>query len=82
MYYHNAGGLKSRLQDFRRGVECSLYDAVIITESWLDDGVLSGETFVRGYNTFRLDRSLENSGKKKGRRCNDTGKGVYSVKCH
>lgn len=39
-YYQNAGGFRTRINDFALQVNACVYDVIIITETWLCDSLL------------------------------------------
>ena len=65
-YYQNVHGLRSKVTDFALGVSNSLYDCIIITESWLDSQIPSSQLFGIDYTVYRTDRCSTNSTKARG----------------
>lgn len=66
LYYQNVGGIKSKLSDLK----CSLFnidvDIVALTETWLNDSVLSSEFSNQSLSIFRKDRDNKLTGKLDG----------------
>ena len=57
-------GLRTKtLSLYENTVLCNYYDAIIFTESWLNEGIASGELFdSQLYDVFRCDRHLRDRG--------------------
>lgn len=66
MYYQNAQGLRSFVNDFYLNSTSCFYDIVLLTETWLTSGIQSEELFDNSFNVYRCDRSTSNSHKKGG----------------
>lgn len=67
VYYQNCRGLRTKLRDFRIGVNAGNFDIVCITESYLLDSVSDGELCdPDDYSIFRRDRRSSASLKKDG----------------
>lgn len=64
--YQNVRGLRTKLPIFKLNLLSSSFDLVLITESWLNDGVFDHELIESGYTIFRNDRCAKNSNKKDG----------------
>lgn len=64
--YQNVRGLKSKTDDFYRNVCCSQFDVIILTETWLNNGIYDKELFDPRYKVYRRDRDLITSGKSDG----------------
>jgi hypothetical protein len=57
MYYQNVRGLRSKTHEFLNEINCSNYEVIILTETWLNDGILNEELFDDRYVVYRRDRS-------------------------
>lgn len=58
IYYQNVRGLRTKTSEFYRQVCLNSYPIIILTETWLLDGVLSSELFDERYVIWRRDRDL------------------------
>lgn len=56
IYYQNARGLKTKCNVILNNVLAEDYDMIIITETWLNDSVFSGEILDDRYVIYRRDR--------------------------
>lgn len=56
IYYQNTRGLRTKTHNFCRQLALENYDIVILTETWLNSGVLSSELFDDRYIVYRRDR--------------------------
>jgi hypothetical protein len=51
--------LNSKLQELSLSSNSSLYDFIVLTETWLSQSVMDGEVFdINSYNVFRCDRDF------------------------
>lgn len=66
VYYQNIRGLRTKSLNFRQNILCSDLDVIVITETWLHDGIYDGELCDGRYDVFRADRDLVLSGKESG----------------
>lgn len=66
VYYQNVRGLRSKTNQFYLSCLSTQYEIIILSETWLNDSVLSAELFNSTYNVFRCDRSPCNSVKSDG----------------
>lgn len=66
MFYQNIGGLKTKLKSIFSSSLGLNYDAIFLTETWLDKSILDNEILCSSYQTFRVDRSHLTSSKKSG----------------
>lgn len=64
LYYQNVRGLRTKTIEFYKNICSSSYDIIVLTETWLMDGILNGELFDHRYTVHRRDRT--NSTKKDG----------------
>lgn len=65
--YQNVRGLRTKLKDFRLGVNCSSCDVVFVTESLLSGKEFDSEVVDPAhYFVFRRDRETTGSAKKDG----------------
>ena len=62
LYYQNACGMNSNIDDYLLAFSDSCYDFIALTETWLDDCTQFGAE----YDGFRCDRGPRNSLKKNG----------------
>lgn len=59
-YYQNTRGLRGKIKDgIKNNITLANYDAVSLTETWLNDNFSSSELFDDSYNVFRADRSVD-----------------------
>lgn len=66
IYYQNCRGLRSKTMQFKQNLLSNDFDIIIITETWLHDGILDGELCDTRYDVFRNDRDLAATGKATG----------------
>lgn len=66
IYYQNSRGLRSKITDFNLRVSESLFDCVVLSETWLDPQINSSQLFGDDYTVFRVDRNPANSNKRCG----------------
>lgn len=55
-FYQNVRGLRTKTNTFYNNISASSYDILLITESWLCDGILDSELSGDEYDVFRRDR--------------------------
>lgn len=65
-YYQNVRGLRTKIDNFFLAVSASCYDVIVLTETWLNDQILSPQLFGSSYTVFRNDRNRRNSRKSRG----------------
>lgn len=58
IYYQNVRGLRTKTNDFYKNVQCCDFDVIVLTETWLNDGVMSAELFDNRYAVYRRDRGI------------------------
>lgn len=66
IYYQNARGLRTKTVQFKRNIQLHSYDVVIITETWLLDGINNEELFSDKYAVWRRDRDYSSVGQERG----------------
>lgn len=66
IYYQNVRGLRTKIDSFFLAAVDSTYDVIVLTETWLDDSVLSTLLFGSSFTVFRMDRNSINSRKTRG----------------
>ena len=67
VYYHNVGGLRSKISDIAIKSTSLPYDVIILIETWLNEDFYNAEIFDNNfYNVFRKDRCKEITGMKRG----------------
>lgn len=66
VYYQNMGGIKGKLNNIFESLNCSIYDILIFTETWLDDGINDAEVCPSSFSVYRMDRNVKNSKKTRG----------------
>ena len=66
LYYQNVRGLRTKIDSFFLAASEDEYDVIVLTETWLDDRILSTQLFGNHYTVFRNDRSPQNSSKSRG----------------
>lgn len=59
IYYQNVRGIKTKTIDIYNTVLCNNYDIICLTETWLDDTVMSSEIFDDRYCVLRRDRDAK-----------------------
>ncbi|XP_055542517.1 uncharacterized protein LOC129728126 [Wyeomyia smithii] len=64
MYYQNVRGLKTKIDDIFLATNDCNYDVIMLTETGLNDSILSPQLFGSAFNVFRYDRSPMNSNKR------------------
>ena len=63
IYYQNVRGVRTKIDDlFLASTDCN-FDVVVLTETGLDDQIMSAQLFGTSFNVFRCDRSAINSRK-------------------
>ncbi|XP_063907420.1 uncharacterized protein LOC135125696 [Zophobas morio] len=62
----NAGGIRTKLNDFSLSVNSGVYDVIIISETWLCSNIANEELLLSDYNVFRADRDVNTSNKVRG----------------
>ena len=58
--------MRSRLKEFSLNANSSVYDIIIITETWLFDEISNEELQLSNYNIYRTDRDLKRTMKSRG----------------
>lgn len=66
VYYQNVRGLRTKIDDFFLTAVESNYDAIVLTETWLDERIHSTQLFGSLFTVFRIDRNQNNSTKSRG----------------
>lgn len=66
IYYQNVRGLRSKTRELLMAVNRNNYDIIILTETWLRDGIFNGEILDDRYKLFRRDRDATTSSKSDG----------------
>ena len=67
VYYQNIHSIFGCLAEFRLRVKpISEYDIITLTETWLNEDILSSELRLENYNVIRCDRSIFTSTKSTG----------------
>ncbi|XP_062715813.1 uncharacterized protein LOC134291708 [Aedes albopictus] len=75
IYYQNVRGLRTKIEDFYTAVTASLYDVIVLTETWLDEVIPSCMLFNNDYMVYRGDRTPLTSTKTR------SGGTLIAVKC-
>lgn len=65
-YYQNAGGIRTRLDEFKRNVELCNHDVIFLTETWLNDSFSTSEVKLENFEVYRTDRDSLASGRSRG----------------
>lgn len=65
IYYQNAGGMRTKTNDFFLATASSDYDVIVLTETWLQKVVKNAE-LSSDYNIYRCDRSDATSHLRRG----------------
>ncbi|XP_053685949.1 uncharacterized protein LOC128735493 [Sabethes cyaneus] len=63
VFYQNAGGMNSHVEEYRLAVSDRCYDVIALCETWLDSRTVSSQVFGSDYEVFRCDRNPNNSRK-------------------
>ncbi|XP_053699055.1 uncharacterized protein LOC128746028 [Sabethes cyaneus] len=66
LYYQNACGMNTVIDDYLLAISEGFYDVIALTETWLDDRTLQSQLLGHEYEGFRCDRGPHNSSKKTG----------------
>lgn len=66
IFYQNARGLRTKSLEFTQNILCNVYDLIVITETWLYDGIRDSEVSDGRYDVFRFDRDLKINTKSTG----------------
>ena len=66
VYYQNVRGLRTKIVDFLITVSSTEYDVIVLTETWLDDRILSLQLFGNSFMVYRADRNPLTSVKTRG----------------
>ena len=66
VYYHNAGGARTKLKELCSAIACCAYDVIMLTETWFSSDIKDSEFCPSCYDVFRLDRNPLNSTKERG----------------
>lgn len=66
IYYQNVRGLRSKSTVFYRNVCLNSYHLIVLTETWLLDGVSNSELFDDRYIVWRRDRNYSMTGQSRG----------------
>lgn len=61
IYYQNVGGLRTKLLFLHANVALLIYDAFILTETWLTEAISNAELGLEGYTIFRCDWNVNTS---------------------
>ena len=65
-YYQNTRGLRTKVEDFYVAAYDAESDVIVLTETWLNDEILSSQLFSQRYTVYRKDRDSIRSGKSRG----------------
>lgn len=68
VYYQNAGGIRTKTNQFNLALASSDYHVIAVSETWLRDGILDSE-LSSNYQFFRKDRSPATSELRRGGGC-------------
>lgn len=69
IYYQNVRGLRTKTGTFYTNLLCECYDIVILTETWLCEGICTSELFDNRYSVYRKDRDPTLTGRERGGGC-------------
>lgn len=61
VYYHNMGGLRTKLTNIHFLLQQSVYDIIVFSETWFSADILDSEVCPTKYNIFRADRNSNTS---------------------
>lgn len=65
VYYQNVRGLRTKTHTFYKNLTMSNYDIIILSETWLNNSVMSSELFENRYKVYRRDRETSGFHNKK-----------------
>ncbi|KAL4705380.1 hypothetical protein ACJJTC_016573 [Scirpophaga incertulas] len=60
--YQNVRGLRTKTTEFYNNLLLSNHDIILVTETWLNDGILDSELSDNRYEIFRRDRGSNGGG--------------------
>lgn len=66
IYYQNVRGLNTKTQVILNSTYTCHYDAIALTETWLDDRTNNAEIISNNFNVFRSDRNFIATDTKRG----------------
>ncbi|XP_026744752.1 uncharacterized protein LOC113506092 [Trichoplusia ni] len=66
VYYQNVRGLRTKTDIFYRQMACNSFDVIVLTETWLLDGISNSELFDNRYIVWRRDRDYGSTGQTRG----------------
>lgn len=66
IYYQNVRGLRTKTIDFYCNLLRNSFDIIVLTETWLVDGIYDSELFDSRYVVWRRDRDLSLTGQSLG----------------
>lgn len=66
IFYQNVRGLRTKTDVFQRQLLMNLYDIIVLTETWLTDGICDSEFFDSRYIVWRRDRDYSMTGQSRG----------------
>lgn len=66
IYYQNVRGIRSKTNDLLQAIKANDYNVIILTESWLKEGIFNREFIDDRYEVLRRDRSRSTSSKSDG----------------
>lgn len=66
IFYQNVRGLRTKTDTFYRQMLLNSYDIIVLTETWLLDGILNSEFFDERYIVWRRDRDYVLTGQTRG----------------
>lgn len=66
IYYQNVRGLRTKTLDFKRSIQLCSYNVIVLTETWLWEGIRTEELFSDAFTVWRRDRDYGRLGQKRG----------------
>ena len=66
IYFHNVGGLRTKVNTLQKNVSDNEYDVLILIETWLNSNFSDSQLDLFNYIIFRADRDSELVGKFRG----------------
>lgn len=66
VYYQNTRGLRTKTSTFFRNICLHDYDVILLTETWLTEGINNSELFNDRYMVWRQDRDYSATKQKLG----------------
>jgi hypothetical protein len=66
LYYQNVRGLWTKTNEIQQSIKASEFDIILLTETWLREGIYNHEFIDENYKVIRKDRDKYTSKKNDG----------------